>query len=126
MEQKVTTPAIKGAVLALVLILCSITLYYTGQSENKLLGFIPWIIFAGVIICLVCAVSFLMGVVDKMFISHTSDVMNSTIGFATLGAGLLGVRKFMQNKTSDVCITPDKHDDTPEVKGSADVDNPDV
>ena len=50
MEQKVTTPAIKGAVLALVLILCSITLYYTGQSENKLLGFIPWIIFAGVII----------------------------------------------------------------------------
>lgn len=82
--------------------------------------------FAGVIICLVCAVSFLMGVVDKMFISHTSDVMNSTIGFATLGAGLLGVRKFMQNKTSDVCITPDKHDDTPEVKGSADVDNPDV
>jgi len=44
------TPAVKGSVLALVLILISMVMYFTGQSENKVLGFIPWIIFAGTII----------------------------------------------------------------------------
>ena len=63
--------------------------------------------FAGVVICTIGAICFLMGVVDKMFLSHTPDVMNSTIGFVTLGAGLLGVRKFMNNKnpTADVVDT---------------------
>jgi C4-dicarboxylate transporter len=56
--------------------------------------------FAGVIICLVCSLCFMAGVVDKMFFSHTSDIMNASIGFSTLGAGLLGVRKVMQNKTA--------------------------
>ncbi len=63
--------------------------------------------FAGVIICLICSVGFVAGIVDKMFLSHTPDIMNSCIGFATLGAALLGVRKVMQNKTATIDTTID-------------------
>jgi hypothetical protein len=110
--------------------------------------------FSGVIICIVSSVCFIAGVIDKMFISHSSDVMNSCIGFATLGAGLLGVRKWMQNKPApktDIAddSTDDDDDDEPvekpvdkaadkvdktrvtvdvttDAKGSAQVDNPDA
>ena len=96
--------------------------------------------FAGVVICLVCSIGFIAGIADKMFISHTSDIMNSCIGFATLGAGLLGVRKFMQNKPAPNDIETSKvdepavdtqsdttpADDAPEAEGSTKVDNPDV
>ena len=40
MEDKILSPAIKGLVLALVLILFSLILFFTGQSENKSLGWI--------------------------------------------------------------------------------------
>ena len=40
MENKVLSPAIKGFVMSLVLILFSLVLYFTGQSENKSLGWI--------------------------------------------------------------------------------------
>lgn len=50
MEEKVMTPAIKGVVLSLVLILFSLVLYFTGQSENKSLGWIQIAIFAFAII----------------------------------------------------------------------------
>ena len=88
--------------------------------------------FAGVIICLVCSLCFLAGVVDKMCLSHTSDIMNSSIGFATLGAGLLGVRKFMQNKTAETPIADVPADATvaqepdKQVEGNTVVDNPDA
>ena len=40
MENKILSPAVKGLVMALVLILFSLVLYFTGQSENKSLGWI--------------------------------------------------------------------------------------
>lgn len=86
--------------------------------------------FAGVIICLVCAICFVAGVVDKMFLSHTSDVMDKCISFVMWGAGLLGVRKFMQNKIAPEEEKPqeEKPVEKPkeEAKGTANVDNPDA
>lgn len=72
--------------------------------------------FAGVIICLVCAICFIAGVIDKMFISHTTDVMDKCISFVMWGAGLLGVRKFMQNKvaSTEETTTPEKPEETKE------------
>jgi len=40
MEEKVLSPAVKGLVLALILILFSLIIFFTGQSENKSLGWI--------------------------------------------------------------------------------------
>lgn len=50
METKVTTPAIKGAIISLILIVFSLVTIYTGQMENQALGFIPIVIFAAGII----------------------------------------------------------------------------
>jgi len=44
------TPAVKGVVLSLVLILISLILFFAGQSENKVLGLIPVTIFGVAII----------------------------------------------------------------------------
>jgi len=50
MEENVMTPAVKGVVLSLVLILISLILFFAGQSENKVLGLIPVTIFGVAII----------------------------------------------------------------------------
>ena len=50
MEEKVMTPAIKGLVLSLVLILISLVVFFLGQTENKALGWIQITIFGVAII----------------------------------------------------------------------------
>ncbi len=50
MEEKVMTPAVKGVVLSLVLILLSLIVFFAGQTENKALGWIQVTIFGLAII----------------------------------------------------------------------------
>ena len=54
--------------------------------------------FSGVIGFLIASASFLLGVVDKMWISHTPDIMINALTFAGICAGLLGLRKIFNNK----------------------------
>jgi hypothetical protein len=50
METKVTSPAIKGIIISLILIVFSLVTIYTDQMENQALGLIPIAIFcAGII-----------------------------------------------------------------------------
>jgi hypothetical protein len=50
METKVTSPATKGLIISLILVVLGLVIIYAGQSENRVLGFIPLCIFiAGVI-----------------------------------------------------------------------------
>ncbi len=50
METKVTSPAIKGIIISLILIVFSLVTIYTNQMENQALGLIPILIFAAGII----------------------------------------------------------------------------
>jgi len=47
----------------------------------------------GVIISLIGALGFLLGVVDKMFIDKSIEVLNQSIFVIGIGVGLLGFRK---------------------------------
>lgn len=50
METKVTSPATKGLILSLILVVIGLVVVYTGQSQNRALAFIPLCIFiAGII-----------------------------------------------------------------------------
>lgn len=57
MENKLTTPVVKGLLLSLVLIVFGLVLHFTGQSMNKSLGSIQYVIIVGGIIwgCIVYA-----------------------------------------------------------------------
>ncbi len=50
MEQKVTTPVVKGVLISLGLIVLGLALYFTGQSMNQALGSIQYVILLGGII----------------------------------------------------------------------------
>lgn len=50
MEKKITTPVVKGLVLALILIVFGIVLHLSGQGMNKGLGAISYIIMIGGVI----------------------------------------------------------------------------
>ena len=56
--------------------------------------------FAGVTICLVGTLCFLLGCIDKMFISKGIDIITQSIIFVGIGATLLGARKFLASKDS--------------------------
>ena len=47
----------------------------------------------GVLICTVGSLCFLLGVVDKMFLTKTIDIVNESIILIGIGAALLGYRK---------------------------------
>ena len=50
MEEKVTTAAIKGLIISLIMIVFSLVTIYAEQTENKALGFVPIaVLLAGVI-----------------------------------------------------------------------------
>ena len=62
--------------------------------------------FCGVITILTGVLCFIAGVVDKMYLTHTTDVMLYSSGLITLGSTLLGVRKMKQGKSiSDEATT---------------------
>jgi len=54
--------------------------------------------FCGIIICMVGSFCFLLGCIDKMFITSSVDVISQSIMFVGLGSGLLGLRKFVDSK----------------------------
>lgn len=45
METKVTSPALKGTLIALVLIVIGLATYFTGQTQNKAVGSIGMILY---------------------------------------------------------------------------------
>jgi hypothetical protein len=48
----------------------------------------------GALICVVGSVCFLLGCIDKMWVSKDIDIITQAIVFTGLGAGLLGLRKY--------------------------------
>lgn len=47
----------------------------------------------GILICTIGTLCFLLGAIDKMFITKTTDIMIQSIIFVGIGAALLGYRK---------------------------------
>ena len=54
----------------------------------------------GVLICTVGAICFILGCVDKMFISKDMDVITQSIVFVGIGSALLGYRKSRETTVS--------------------------
>lgn len=50
MEEKVTTPVVKGLIVSLILIVFSLALYFSDQMMNKTLGYLQYAIVMGGII----------------------------------------------------------------------------
>ncbi len=51
---------------------------------------------------------FIAGVVDKMFISHSTEIMNMSVTLTGIGAALLGARKVITTKNPDPnALVPD-------------------
>lgn len=58
----------------------------------------------GILICTIGAVCFLLGCIDKMWISHSIDIVSQSIIFVGIGAALLGYRK-SKDASGDIEIT---------------------
>lgn len=68
----------------------------------------------GVIISLVGALGFLLGIVDKMFLGKSIEVLDQSIFVIGIGVGLLGYRKGKDTNSTDK-ETPSKSEgETPE------------
>lgn len=55
--------------------------------------------FVGIIICLVGSLCFLLGCIDKMWISKSIDVITQSITFVLIGASLMGLKKIVGTKS---------------------------
>lgn len=55
---------------------------------------------AGFIICLVGILCFLLGAIDRIWLTKSTDVMTDSTLVITIGAGLLGYRKSKDNQDS--------------------------
>jgi hypothetical protein len=53
--------------------------------------------FCGITICLIGSLCFLLGCVDKMWISHSTDIITQSIVFVGIGSALMGVRKVVSS-----------------------------
>lgn len=57
--------------------------------------------FCGVVICISGTLCFVLGCIDKMYVSKTIDIITQSIVFVGIGATLMGVRKvFDSNKST--------------------------
>ena len=54
--------------------------------------------FTGIIICMVGTLCFFLGVIDKMWISKSIDVITQSITFVLIGASLMGIKKVVGSK----------------------------
>ena len=54
--------------------------------------------FVGIIICMVGTLCFLLGCIDKMWISKSIDVITQSITFVLIGASLMGLKKVVGSK----------------------------
>lgn len=68
----------------------------------------------GVLICTIGAVCFLLGCIDKMWITHSIDIVTQSIIFVGIGAALLGYRK-SKDTSGDIEITKVKTDTHPNI-----------
>ena len=50
MEKQITTPAVKGIIISLLLIVYGLVLYFTDQFANKALGYVQYVILIGGIV----------------------------------------------------------------------------
>jgi hypothetical protein len=57
--------------------------------------------FTGIIICMVGTLCFLLGCIDKMWISKSIDIITQSITFVLIGASLMGLKKVMSSRNSD-------------------------
>jgi hypothetical protein len=56
----------------------------------------------GILICVIGCLSFLLGALDRIFFSHSIDIMTQTVVFTGIGAGLLGVKKWKAREKDPV------------------------
>ena len=68
---------------------------------------------SGVYIIAIGGVCFLLGCLDKMFLSKSIDVINQSVLFTTIGAALLGVKNIVNGKTPVVNDSLEKPVETP-------------
>lgn len=61
--------------------------------------------FCGIYIILISGICFLFGCIDKIWITHTTDIVSQSLAFCAIGAGLMGVRKVMNSKTDTTLVT---------------------
>ena len=55
---------------------------------------------AGFMIVTIGCLSFLLGVIDKMFIDKSMDVITQAVAFTMIGAALIGYKNFTGSKVS--------------------------
>jgi hypothetical protein len=55
--------------------------------------------FCGVVICISGTLCFILGCLDKMYVSKTVDIITQSIVFVGIGATLMGVRKVYDSKS---------------------------
>jgi hypothetical protein len=67
----------------------------------------------GVYICFVGGLCFLMGCVDKMFLTKDMDIITQSIAFTSLGAGMLMMGKHRGSAVDIADITTKKSEETP-------------
>jgi hypothetical protein len=60
----------------------------------------------GVIISLVGALGFLLGIIDKMFLDESVEILNQSIFVIGIGVGLLGFRKGKDPRSTDKTEEP--------------------
>jgi hypothetical protein len=68
----------------------------------------------GVIICTIGTLCFLIGCLDKVFVSKDIDIITQSIIFVGIGASLLGLRKFT---TANSFIDNTQEEKSPESLG---------
>ena len=56
---------------------------------------------SGVYIIAIGGLCFLLGCIDKMFLSKSVDIINQSIMFTTIGAALLGVKNVIGGKKDE-------------------------
>jgi hypothetical protein len=56
---------------------------------------------SGFLIVVVGTLSFLLGVIDRMFIDKSMDVINQAVAFTMIGAALIGYKNYTGTKKSD-------------------------
>jgi hypothetical protein len=65
----------------------------------------------GILICTIGCLSFLLGVLDKIFFTNDIDIMSQTIIFTGIGASLLAVRKVKDADKTTVVENTEESDD---------------
>lgn len=76
--------------------------------------------FVGILICTVGTICFLLGCIDKMWISKSIDVITQSITFVLIGASLMGLKKVVGSKSSS--SDDSTSSSTPDASASTDPD----